>query len=349
MQFQITNVMAWAYNNADPASLLQDLATRAVVHYLAGVDLNEVMSHGAAGGGAGRCAIKFRPPPTRHQLGVKILFVGLQDIHPPVKVAADYEKVVGAEQTKLAAILSAQADAIRTNALAGRAGVHDHQRRRSHAAAAEVSALARAALFTNQIPAFAAAPSVYRQRAYFQTFADATANARKYILLVTNTQDVVIFNLEDKIREDLLNLNVPASTNNSRHETQRMTIVIGAVLVVIFALLLFVFQVRQSEVAVVTTFGKPTAQPTTSPAPISNGRGPSRRFTNSTSASRISRTSSARHSRRTTTTSRRRLCRLEDFRRENVFPEIRRRSVTAAQRILEGMLRSAKSARHRPA
>jgi membrane protease subunit HflC len=36
-----------------------------------------------------------------------------------------------------------------------------------------------------------------------------------------------------------------------------LTIVIGAVLIVIFALLLFVFQVRQSEVAVVTTFGKP--------------------------------------------------------------------------------------------
>ncbi len=36
-----------------------------------------------------------------------------------------------------------------------------------------------------------------------------------------------------------------------------ITIVIAAVLVVIFALLLFTFQVRQSEVAVLTTFGKP--------------------------------------------------------------------------------------------
>jgi len=36
-----------------------------------------------------------------------------------------------------------------------------------------------------------------------------------------------------------------------------LTLIIGAVLVVIFALLLFVFQVRQSEVAVVTTFGRP--------------------------------------------------------------------------------------------
>jgi modulator of FtsH protease HflC len=36
-----------------------------------------------------------------------------------------------------------------------------------------------------------------------------------------------------------------------------LTLVIGAVLIIIFALLLFVFQVRKSEVAVVTTFGKP--------------------------------------------------------------------------------------------
>lgn len=37
-----------------------------------------------------------------------------------------------------------------------------------------------------------------------------------------------------------------------------VTLIVGAVLVVIFALLLFTFQVRQSEVAVVTTFGQPT-------------------------------------------------------------------------------------------
>ena len=45
-----------------------------------------------------------------------------------------------------------------------------------------------------------------------------------------------------------------------------LTIVIGAVLVVIFLLLLFVFQVRQSEVAVVTTFGKPTRTINNDPA-----------------------------------------------------------------------------------
>jgi modulator of FtsH protease HflC len=45
-----------------------------------------------------------------------------------------------------------------------------------------------------------------------------------------------------------------------------LTLIIGGVLVVIFALLLFVFQVRQSEVAVVTTFGRPVAN-LTEPGP----------------------------------------------------------------------------------
>lgn len=45
-----------------------------------------------------------------------------------------------------------------------------------------------------------------------------------------------------------------------------LTLIIGAVLVVIFALLLFVFQVSQSQVAVVTTFGRPVAN-LTQPGP----------------------------------------------------------------------------------
>lgn len=43
-----------------------------------------------------------------------------------------------------------------------------------------------------------------------------------------------------------------------------LTLVIGVALMIIFVLLLFVFQVRETEVAVVTTFGKPT-RPVTAP------------------------------------------------------------------------------------
>jgi regulator of protease activity HflC (stomatin/prohibitin superfamily) len=213
VQFQITNVMDWAYNNADQSNLLQDLATRDVVHFLAGVDLNDVMSHTRLEA-AQELQNQIQSDANAHRLGVKILFVGLQDIHPPVAVAANYENVVGAIQQMIAKTNMAVADAISTNTLAGAMAFTTTNVAEAARIQLETSALARAALFTNQIPAFEAAPSVYEQRAYFQAFVDATANARKYVLLVTNTDNVLIFDLEDKIREDLLNLNVPSSPNN---------------------------------------------------------------------------------------------------------------------------------------
>ena len=81
--------------------------------------------------------------------------------------------------------------------------------------ARQIGALAQAALFTNQIPAFAAAPAVYTERAYLQTFVRATANARKYLVLTTNTHDVLIFNLEDSIAQSMLGLSVTSPPKSS--------------------------------------------------------------------------------------------------------------------------------------
>ena len=46
VQFQITNLVDWAYNNEDAPALLEDLGTREVVRYLVGVDMNDIMSQG---------------------------------------------------------------------------------------------------------------------------------------------------------------------------------------------------------------------------------------------------------------------------------------------------------------
>jgi membrane protease subunit HflK len=208
VQFQIRDLKAWVYHHQDAAGLLRDLATREVVRYLVSVDLNEIMSFGRLE--AGRLLRdRIQAAATANHLGADILFVGLQDIHPPVTVAGDYEKVISAGQLKQAKILAARADSIRTNVLAEAQATNLLNLARAERKSREAGALARAALFTNQIPAFNAAPSVYAQRAYLQTFARAVAGARKYVLLVTNTQDVVIFDLQDQIRADLLNLSVP--------------------------------------------------------------------------------------------------------------------------------------------
>jgi regulator of protease activity HflC (stomatin/prohibitin superfamily) len=207
VQFQITNLTAWVYNNEDPARLLQDLATREVVRYLVAADLNEIMSRERQAA-ADTLRQRIQTAAAERRLGAKIIFVGLQDIHPPVSVAPDYEKVVGAAQTRQARILAAQADDIKTNALAAAAAANIINVASAERTTREIGALAQAALFTNQIPAYQAAPSVYLTRAYLQSFGRATEGARKYILLTTNAQDVVQMDLQDKVPYDLLNLSV---------------------------------------------------------------------------------------------------------------------------------------------
>ena len=69
-------------------------------------------------------------------------------------------------------------------------------------------AAAQAAAFTNQIPAYRGAPQVYAERAYLQTLTRAVAHARKYLLLTTNNDVVITYDLQDKIRPGDLEGNI---------------------------------------------------------------------------------------------------------------------------------------------
>ena len=205
IQFQITNVMQWAYQNSDASNLLGDLAYREVVHYLVGQDIDNVLSQ-ARLEAAQELQNRIQDAADTHNLGVKVVFVGLQDIHPPTTVAGDYEKVVGAEQIRLATNLLAQAYAITATSLSQAQAVTTTNTAEANRFQLVTGQYARADLFTNQIAAYDAAPSVYRARAYFTMF-DSTRNSRKYVLLVTNVQPNLYLDLQDKIRADLLNVN----------------------------------------------------------------------------------------------------------------------------------------------
>ncbi len=203
VQYQIRNLVDWTYNYESSAALLQLIATREVVRYLVSADMNEIMSD-ARLEAAGALRDRIQSAVNASKLGADILFVGLQGIHPPVKVAADYEKVVGAAQKRVAMTNNATGDAIRTNALAAARAFSVTNAAEAGRLRVELTALARAAAFTNQIPAFNAAPSVYRQRAYAQAFAEATARVRKFVLLTRDTQDVISYDLQQQIDTEYL-------------------------------------------------------------------------------------------------------------------------------------------------
>ena len=181
---------------------------REVVHYLVGVDVNETMST-ARFAATEELRKRIQAKADALALGVKILFVGLQDVHPPVQVGAAYERAIGAKQQRESEILRAEAYAVRTKSLAAA----DAYKRGLGAEAGRnrrvVGALATESLFTNQLAAYQASPEVYSQRAYLQTLSRHGAGVRKFILATTNNTEVLQLNMEDKIRDDILNVPIP--------------------------------------------------------------------------------------------------------------------------------------------
>ena len=211
VQYRIKDVEAWEYNFTDAGTLLEKLATREVVQYLVGVDLNEIMSSGREEAAhVLQKAIQTRADQLK--LGVEVLFVGLQDIHPPVPVADAYEMVIGALQEKEITKLKAESYKITQKPFADARAARLTNEASSYRLRTVPLAEARAARFANQLAAYKASPRVYSERAYLNALINGSAGARKYILSATNTHDVLLLNLEDKQRHDMTDVMVTPAT-----------------------------------------------------------------------------------------------------------------------------------------
>jgi regulator of protease activity HflC (stomatin/prohibitin superfamily) len=118
VQFRVKDLYAFLYNQSDPQKRLEDICYRELARFAAGasIEVDDEAALQTSLLGAGRAQAKqaltqnIQAAADKAGLGVEIVFVGLQGIHPPTQVAADYEKVVGAVQLKQAVILQAQAD-----------------------------------------------------------------------------------------------------------------------------------------------------------------------------------------------------------------------------------------------
>ena len=207
VQYQITNLSNWAYTNSNPESVLKGIAERSVAHYLASSDMDHLMAEGRdaaavtlrsnmQGSKRTRCSLKL----------ARVMFVGLEDIHPPTKVAKIFEDVVGAAETRQSKYLDAQGYASGTNAQAEGESFRRVEAARADEHAARTNSAARAILFASQKLAYSAAPGhdgVYEQRAYLDTLVQNSHDLRKYVVTATNSPNIMILNLEDKIRKEI--------------------------------------------------------------------------------------------------------------------------------------------------
>jgi modulator of FtsH protease HflK len=208
VQYQIKDIRAFAYNHVNASNLLERLATREVVHYLVGVDLFDILSKGKEKAGID-LQNAIQKAADDQKMGVRILLVGLEDIHPPQKVATAFENVVGARQESEASIRQAEGYAASTVERArGEAErlVREAESYRFHRVAA---ADAQATRFKQQVQAFEASPEVYATRAKLQTLIQNSTNVRFIVKTSTNTHDIFQLDLQEKINADISDIPIP--------------------------------------------------------------------------------------------------------------------------------------------
>ncbi|MBS33897.1 MAG: hypothetical protein CMO68_05770 [Verrucomicrobiales bacterium] len=217
VHYRISDLDAWISNNANAGALLQKLAMRELTQFLIGADVDELMGPGRA---AAQETLKQQidAEAKTQNLGAEVLFVGLQDIHPPVGkseqsreqggVAEKYEEVIvaqmHAETNRLGAKLYSASKVPQARAAAAELLAKARSESTNKVAIAE----AEAKRFANQLAAFQSAPSVYKTRMKLESFKEATVGSRKYILSDPANRDVINLELQDQLRKDLLNVTV---------------------------------------------------------------------------------------------------------------------------------------------
>lgn len=212
VQYQVHDVRAFAYNHVDAGNLLEDLANEVVTRYLVSVDIDDVMTFGRKAA-AEDLRRRIQERADALQLGVKVLFLGLHGIHPPVKVAPDFERVIGALQDREATNLYARAYMATNIPVASGRSKQKVSDAQGYYVRTTAAAEASAQRFENQMLASQASPEVYRVRTYLDTLGRAMADARTYVVALTNTHGVAILNLEEKLRKDLLDIELPKPRN----------------------------------------------------------------------------------------------------------------------------------------
>ncbi len=120
VQYRIKDLKSYVYNHRDSGQVLYTVCYRELVRYLvsAKVETDDDDADGARQSilGAGRTkagehlTIGMQNAADAAGVGVEIVHVGLQGIHPPVEVAEAYQEVIAAVQIKQAAIMNAQAE-----------------------------------------------------------------------------------------------------------------------------------------------------------------------------------------------------------------------------------------------
>ncbi|MBW8034548.1 MAG: hypothetical protein FVQ79_02475 [Planctomycetes bacterium] len=251
VQYIINDLEAFLYNNYDAKGMLEAICYRQITQYAASSTIETGgVSESILGAGRKQAAEELKAGIQKEAddfgLGMEIVFLGLQGVHPPVEVAKEYQDVTGAVQEKQAIIMAAEAG--RNSILSMLAGSVEESNRlydmvagRDEASgdklnealkqasgdiakrlsdasgyAFKKAALAKAAgeRFQSQVKAFEASPKIYTQVLRLEMLEEALKDIRKYVVLVEgDDREVYIIDLQEQAASSLYDMQLETFGN----------------------------------------------------------------------------------------------------------------------------------------
>ena len=118
VQYRIKDLHSFIYKHNEPEKLLESICYRELTRFAASakIESNDETDIDQSLLGIGRTEAgkilteRIQKAADEEGLGVEIVFLGLQGVHPPTEVAAAYQKVISAVQQKQSLILQAQTE-----------------------------------------------------------------------------------------------------------------------------------------------------------------------------------------------------------------------------------------------
>jgi regulator of protease activity HflC (stomatin/prohibitin superfamily) len=207
--YRVSDLYQFLYAHSEAEKTLKDVATREIVAYLASVEFFQVLTERRAES-AKLLQERIQAAANRVELGVEIAFVGLEGLHPPVRVGNAFDEVVSASEEMHTEILKSQQYAIRRRpdarieAFKMTSAAEAYRLQRVRVAQAE------AGRFLSQLVAFRASPELYPLRTFLDLLETDAAGIRKFVVSFGDATEVTILNLEEKLRPDLLDVDLEA-------------------------------------------------------------------------------------------------------------------------------------------
>jgi regulator of protease activity HflC (stomatin/prohibitin superfamily) len=222
IRYRIADVKKWYYSSPEPEKLLEALCEREQIKYLAGVDLFKVMSTGREL--AAKDLQKNMQDAADHVanqegagLGVQIIAVGVEGMHPPVEpgVPEAFHTVIDAQTEVETTRLQAEQTSVTTLSTAGSEAATVKLNAQDYYTTRVAVSEAEAKRFDVQNTAYGTSAEVFKAREYFSALEkglqDPTAVTadqkdavpRKIVIGVKGMDQRIRINLEDPVNSDI--------------------------------------------------------------------------------------------------------------------------------------------------